>query len=304
MDAKLIKQLAALAGFDDCGISRATVEDSHIKFSRNWLSLGFNAGMSYLSANTDLRENPDKLLKNAKSVISLILNYYPSELLPSDDFSISKYAYSNDYHEVMRDKLKRLLNEIQSNYPEINARIFVDTAPVLERYFAMSSGLGFIGRNTCLINKNFGSWVFIGEIITDAESEYDNPLIENCGSCNECIKACPSGALSENGLNANRCISYHTIESKDVMPEEIGSKISNQIFGCDICQNVCPYNKDAKSSNRKEFRILPAIRDFNPNELIDISNREFNRRFAGTALLRAGRKKIISNYEVLKRKRN
>jgi epoxyqueuosine reductase len=300
LDALLIKQLALSIGFQGCGISSAKIEESHINFFQNWINSGKNAGMNYLSANTELRKNPETLLENAKSVISVILNYYPSEILPDEEFRISKYAYGQDYHLVMMDKLQRLVVELKKHYPEVNTRTFTDTAPVFERYFAMTAGLGFIGRNTCLINKDFGSWVFIGGIIIDEESDYDIDVPTNCGSCNKCIVACPGNALSENGLDANKCISYHTIENRGTLPSVMAAKISNQLFGCDICQDVCPYNSGAIASSNGDFDVLPSIRTLNPEDLKQLSNREFQRRFNKTSLLRAGRKKIVENWELLR----
>lgn len=257
--------------------------------------------MNYLSENIDLRKKPELLLEGAKSVISVLLNYYPNENLLNNYFSISKYALGKDYHEVLKAKLQIVLDEMLVDFPELKARIFTDTAPVLERYFAMASGLGFIGKNTCLITPNSGSWVFIGEIICNAEFDYDFPISDNCGSCRRCIDACPVGALSKFGLDANKCISYHTIENKSKTPEEITKKITNQVFGCDICQDVCPHNKNAQSTDCKELTLHSAVKNLNVDELSNISNREFNRRFTGTSLLRAGRLKIIENFSNLKK---
>ncbi len=300
LDAAYVKHLAAVAGFSSCGISKAGVSSSHVEFLNNWLKSGFNAGMRYMQENVSLRENPALLLENAKSVISVVLNYFPAEQPTDKNFVISKYALGQDYHDLMKSKLQNMLDEIIKKYPEIRARVFTDTAPVLERYFAMSSGLGYIGKNTCLITPHSGSWVFIGEIICDAESDYDSPVLINCGNCTRCVDACPVGALSEKGLNANKCISYHTIESKEKTPSGIAEKVTNQLFGCDICQDVCPHNKNTKYSTCDELQLHNAVQNIVPEDLTEISNREFNRRFKGTSLLRAGRKKIIENFQNLK----
>lgn len=304
-NSSYVKGLAMSVGFDKCGISHAEVKDSHISFFKNWLKLEYHAEMDYMVNNKDLRKYPSKLLKNAKSVISVILNYNTNENLKNQRYNVSKYALVNDYHAVMRSKLEELLTAIKNKTPKINARIFIDTAPVLERYFAMSSGLGFIGRNTCLINPDFGSWVFIGEIITDVEPDfYDSPIHFDCGECQLCVKACPCGALSKYGLNANKCISYHTIENKNNTPDMVAEKITNQVFGCDICQNVCPHNKIIDLPHSQLPSISAKLDKLNPEELNNLSNREFNRRFENTSLLRAGRKKIIENFSHLKNSSN
>lgn len=303
LDAQLIKQIASDAGLDGCGISKASVKESHSIFLSNWLRRGYNASMTYMSKNLEVRSNPSLLVENAKTVISVILSYVPKELIHKNGIKISKYAYGPDYHEVLKSKMEIMLGEIKKEVPEIDARIFIDTAPVLERYFAMAAGLGFIGNNTCLITEKYGSLVFIGEIVCDVESsEYDLPIFKTCGECQSCILACPTGALSENGLDANKCISYHTIENRGSIPSDIALRISNQVFGCDICQDACPYNKAVKNENREDFEIHSAIKDIDFNALSDISNREFNRRFAGTSLLRAGRKKLVENYSVIRDK--
>jgi epoxyqueuosine reductase len=302
LNSSSVKKLAISAGFDKCGISRPVVTNSDISFFNNWLDLGYNADMKYMSANKDFRYDPTKLMENSKSVISVILNYNIPETLKNKTFNISKYALINDYHEIMRNRLERLLFGIKEEMPQINVRIFTDTAPILERYFAMSSGLGFIGKNTCLINPDLGSWVFIGELLTDAESDfYDSPIPINCGECNKCINACPCHAINENGLNANKCISYHTIENKNETPKNIADKITNQLFGCDICQNVCPYNNIKAGLKESDLLGITEILDtLSPIELQNISNREFNRRYKNTSLIRAGRKKIIENFSHLK----
>ncbi len=303
LDAQLIKQIASDAGLDGCGISKASVKESHSIFLSNWLRRGYNASMTYMSKNLEIRSSPSLLVENAKTVISVILSYVPKELIHENGIKISKYAYGPDYHEVLKSKMEIMLGAIKKEVPEINARIFIDTAPVLERYFAMTAGLGFIGNNTCLITEKYGSLVFIGEIICDVESsEYDLPNVKTCGECKKCIMACPTGALSENGLDANKCISYHTIENRGSIPADIALRISDQVFGCDICQDACPYNKAVKNENREDFEIHSAIKDIDFNSLSDISNGEFNRRFASTSLLRAGRKKLVENCTVIRDK--
>jgi len=229
------------------------------------------------------------------------LNYNIENTFENKNFSISKYAIVSDYHTIMHKKLDELSGKIKADFPDINMRVFTDTAPILERYYAMSAGLGFIGKNSCLINNKYGSWVFIGEIITDAEFDfYDSPIPINCGECNKCIQSCPCGALSENGLNANKCISYHTIENKSAIPGNIVAKITDQLFGCDICQEVCPYNSQPDMQKSELPCIEDTLKTLDPDSLENISNREFNRHFVNTSLLRAGRKKILENFSHLK----
>lgn len=302
-DAGLIKTLAKKIGFDDCGISSSRVLNEDIVNFEKWLNLGLHAEMHYLAKNTDVRKNPELLVDNAKTVISLILNYKPEELDYKHEFYIAKYARGLDYHHVMKSKMRKLLLEIEKHYPDIKARVFTDSAPVLERAFARNSGLGFIGKNTCLIQDQRGSYFFIGEIVCDYISDYDLPVNIGCGNCSLCIDACPVGALSENGLDANKCVSYQTIENSGDIPDKVASKITNQAFGCDICQNVCPYNKNAVISSHLEFNPLEKIMDLNIEYLQEISNSQFNKKFADTSLQRAGRKKLIENFKLIQSKK-
>lgn len=296
LDSVLVKNLAYQAGFDVCGICKAEVSQQHKDFFIKWLDSGFNAGMKYLSEHQNLRLNPSELFPGAKSVISVALNYYPENEISNRKHFISKYAYGKDYHDIMRSRLLDLQDKIKLSFPNINMRIFVDTAPILERYFAMSAGLGFIGKNSCIINPDYGSYVFLGEIITDAEFENDAPSVESCESCQLCIDSCPVGALSADGLDARKCISYHTIESKSEIPKEIAARMTGQVFGCDICQDVCPHNINAQKTKCSDFKIHPEVDGLDYKTICEMSNREFNRRFAGTSLIRAGRKKIVGNF--------
>lgn len=297
VDSGQIKAMALRIGFDACGICDAKVDDTEIVKLKSWLSKSYNAGMEYMSRNIDVRSNPQKLVEGAKSVISVLLSYNTDEKPDQNDFQIAKYAYGRDYHSVLKEKLYELLAAIKQICPDADGRPFVDSAPILERYFAYKAGLGFVGRNRCLISPKFGSFVFIGELVVNFESDYDKPLDQSCLSCNACVKFCPTHALTFDGVDARKCISYHTIENRQDIPEDLRATLGNKIFGCDACQDCCPHNF---SVPKKNGILLPEIKSFNPNELEAISNHQFQKKYGETALLRAGRKKILENVEVLK----
>lgn len=296
--AQKIKSFARLQGFDDCGISSAYIENELKVFFNQWLKNGFNANMGFLEKNVDKRYCPEQILTGAKSVVVVILNYFNTKPNPNH-LKIAKYAHLKDYHLVVKQKLNEICQKLEEEFQGFEYSIFCDTAPVFERYFAAQSGLGFIGKNRCLINKKFGSWVFIGGFITNAEIETDEKVLDSCKDCDICVRSCPTGALSDSGLDAKKCISYHTIENKTEIPIEIKMKMTNQVFGCDICQNVCPYNRNALETYLKEFELEIDLYNIDFESLENISNREFNRKFANTSFLRCGRKKLIANFEIL-----
>ncbi|MBO4615586.1 MAG: tRNA epoxyqueuosine(34) reductase QueG [Bacteroidales bacterium] len=293
VDSKLVKDIAKSVGFDDCGISEASVDTSNISALDNWLTKNYNATMSYMERNVDVRSDLQLLVEGAKSVISVLYSYNTDEHPDRTDFRIAKYALGRDYHFLVKEKLNAMLAEIKKICPQADGRAFVDSAPLFERYFAQKSGLGFIGRNRCLISPKFGSFVFIGELVVNFESEYDAPLSQTCLGCNACIKACPTKAMTFDGINAAKCISYQTIEKKDGIDEDVREVKGNRIYGCDACQDCCPHNF---SSPKKDGIILPEIKSFSPEELEGMSNHQFQKKFAATALLRAGRKKILENF--------
>lgn len=302
LNSSIVKKLAEDIGIDGCGISNTKVENNYYDYFDKWLLFKYNANMGYLENYKDIRKDPELLLPNAKSIISIILNYYSDETLEDSTISIGKYAYGFDYHQVLKNKLKKLFKELKVICPNINGRIFVDTAPIFERYFAVKSGLGFIGKNNCLINKIYGSWVFIGEIIVDVDLECDSSEFYDCGSCTKCIDACPTGALTDKCLDANKCISYHTIENKFEIPSIISDKISTQIFGCDICQNVCPYNSTPIVNKHTEFKILSQIKNIDSTCTERVTEKEFNEIFLGSPLKRAGIEKLLKNINIVKSK--
>lgn len=293
VDSKLVKNIAESVGFDACGISEASVDAENLSALQSWLSKEYNAGMSYMERNIDVRSDLQLLVEGAKSVISVLYSYNTDEQPDRNDFRIAKYALGRDYHFVVKEKLNAMLSEIKKVCPQADGRAFVDSAPLFERYFAQKSGLGFIGRNRCLISPKFGSFVFIGELVVNFETDYDSPTNQTCLCCNACIKACPTKALTFDGINASKCISYQTIEKKDGLDEDVRQAKGNRIYGCDACQDCCPHNF---SVPKKSGIILPEIKSFSPEELANMSNHQFQKKFATTALLRAGRKKILENF--------
>ncbi len=292
-----IKQLSIKNGFDAVGICKVKNLTEEWNYYKNWIKEGKHSVMTYLEKHSDLRKNPKNIFEDAKSVIVFLKNYNCEDIFSNKHFSVSKYACGKDYHIVIKKQLKELLAEIREIIPNSSGRCFTDTAPLLERSLAVLAGLGFTGKNTCLINPDIGSFCFIGVILLNKELEYDSISDGNCGDCELCISSCPTGALSHKGLDARLCISCHTIENTNPVPDEIAYKIKNQVFGCDICQNVCPYNKDKKNHSETEFEILEQIKNLNPNNLEEMSDNEFRTLFGSTSLYRAGRLKLIDNFK-------
>jgi epoxyqueuosine reductase len=284
-----IKQQAEQLGFDYCGIAKAVKLEEDAKRLENWLNKSFNGSMQYMENHFDLRIDPSKLVPGAKSVITLLLNYFPSARQNTGVPKISKYAFGNDYHEVIRNKLKLLLQYLKENIGEINGRGFVDSAPVLERAWAQKSGLGWIGKNGNLINKQTGSFFFIATLIIDLELEYDNPVAKDyCGSCTRCITECPTEAILPNKvIDGSKCISYFTIELKDALiPETMKGKFDNWMFGCDVCQDVCPWNRFSKPHNEINFAPLPEILNFTKNDWEELTEESFKIIFKDSPLKR------------------
>lgn len=259
-----VKQYAAQLGFTYCGIAKAVYLDEDARRLEQWLNKGFNGGMQYMANHFDLRVDPSRLVPGAKSVITLLLNYFPSVQQKKDVPQISKYAYGQDYHDVIRSKLKTFLQLITENIGAVNGRGFVDSAPVLERTWAQKSGLGWIGKNGNLIHKQSGSFFFIATLIVDIELEYDDPLAKDyCGSCTRCIDTCPTDAILPNKvIDGSKCISYFTIELKETLiPDAMKGKFEQWLFGCDACQDVCPWNRFSKPTREPSFKPIPAILD-------------------------------------------
>lgn len=298
----LIKQEAARLGFSFCGISKARFLEEEAPRLENWLNQNMHGQMSYMANHFDMRLNPTLLVPGAKSVVSLMLNYYPEEQQPESIPKISKYAYGEDYHKVIKRKLKEFINTLKEKIGDVNGRAFVDSAPVLDRAWAKNSGLGWIGKNSNLINKGAGSFFFLAELIIDLELEYDGPVKDYCGNCTRCIDACPTDAIVEPFVvDGSRCISYYTIELREAIPESEKGKFNNMAFGCDICQDVCPWNRFSKPTTVAEFS--PNAEGFNltENDWEEMTEEVFGRVFTKSALKRAGFNGIKRNIRFLKK---
>lgn len=297
----LIKSEAKKAGFDYCGISKAGFLEDEARRFEEWLHKGMHAGMGYMGKNMDKRLDPRLLVEGAKSVISLMVNYYPDEKQPEEVPQISKYAYGKDYHIVIKGKLKRLLERLREEAGDINGRGFVDSAPVLERAWAAKSGLGWIGRNTHLIRPGNGSFFFLAELIVDIELEYDSPISDYCGTCRKCIDACPTRAITENNVvDGSKCISYYTIElKKETIPTEMKGKFDSMVFGCDICQDVCPWNRFSTPHNESELQPDKELLGMTGRDWVEITEELFKERFHDSPLMRAGFKGMKRNLEFI-----
>jgi epoxyqueuosine reductase len=298
----LIKQLASEFGFNFCGIAQATKLEEDARRLEFWLSKGMHGNMHYMERYFDLRIDPRQLVPGAKSVITLLLNYFPTENQDAGTPKISKYAYGKDYHEVIREKLNKLIESIKNNVGEIHGRGFVDSAPVLERTWAQRSGLGWVGKNGNLINKQTGSFFFIATLITDLDLVPDEPFAKDyCGTCTRCIDACPTDAILPGKIvDGSKCISYFTIELKDMLiPTEMKGKFENWAFGCDICQDVCPWNRFSKPTNEIEFTPLPGILNISTKEWEAMTEEKFKSIFMNSALNRSKLKGIQRNLKFL-----
>ena len=294
---EFIKLKSKELGFMSCGISKSGFLSDEADRFESWLKNNYHGKMSYMERNFDKRLDTTKLVENSKSVISLTYNYYPKKVLKSDStFKISKYAYGKDYHIVLKKKLKQLLNIMKDKFGSFEGRVFVDSAPILERAWAKKSGLGWIGKNTNLINKQSGSFFFLAEIIVDLELNYDNTTTDHCGSCNACIEACPTNAIYEPyKLDASRCISYYTIELKESFSSNLSSDFKDWIFGCDICQDVCPWNRFSKANDEVLFETIPEISNFNKADWIDLTEETFKIVFKESPIKRSKFKGLKRN---------
>jgi len=293
---QLIKAESIRLGFLTCGISKAGFLEEEAPRLETWLNQNMNGQMSYMENHFDKRLNPTLLVDGAKSVISLLLNYYPAELQNQDSYKVSKYAYGQDYHSVIKEKLNELLYFIQTEIGEVSGRAFVDSAPVLDKAWAAKSGLGWIGKNSNLITQKVGSFYFIAELIIDLELEYDTPTTDHCGSCTACIDACPTEAIvAPYVVDGSKCISYFTIELKDNLPQEMKGKFDDWIFGCDVCQDVCPWNKFSKPHNEPLFQTAPEILSYSKSDWEEITNDTFQKVFKNSALKRTKYEGLLRN---------
>jgi epoxyqueuosine reductase len=301
-NTQFVKETALSLGFDYCGIAKAEKLDEDARKLESWLNKGFNGTMGYMENYFEIRIDPEKLVPGAKSVITLLLNYFPEVHQNTEVPQISKYAYGNDYHEVIKKKLNTFLQLLKENIGEIHGRGFTDSAPVLERSWAVKSGLGWVGKNGNLITKNNGSFFFIATLITDLELESDNPFFKDyCGSCTRCIDNCPTEAiLPDKVIDGSKCISYFTIELKDLLiPGEMKGKFENKMFGCDICQDVCPWNRFSKPTNEIEFTPINEVLNFSKNDWDELTEESFKIIFKKSPLKRSKFQGIKRNLKFL-----
>lgn len=296
-----VKAIAADLGFSFCGISRAERLEEEAPKLEAWLRRGYQGKMGYLENHFDKRLDPTLLVPGAKSVISLIYNYYPEkDLASTNGFKIAKYAYGEDYHFVVKRKLKLFLQRLGDEIGEVEGRAFVDSAPVHERAWAKRAGLGWIGKNSLLLNRSMGSFFFLAELIVDLELEPDGAIRDYCGTCTACMDACPTDAITEPYVvDASKCISYFTIELKEEIPAEVKGKFENWIFGCDICQDVCPWNRFSQSHSEPAFRPHPELENMTAEDWKEITESVFQKLFRNSAVKRAGLKGLKRNVDFL-----
>lgn len=298
----IVKSVAHELGFDYCGISKAEkLNEDEVRLA-NFLNKGYNGSLGYLENHFDKRVDPTKLVPGAKSVISLLTNYYPEQKQRTDAPQVAKYAYGQDYHDVIWNKLKKFLQALNEKIGEVNGRGFTDSAPVLEKSWAERAGLGWVGKNGLLITKQSGSFFFIAELITDIELKPDNPFVKDyCGTCTRCIDACPTEAiLPDKVIEARKCISYFTIELKDMLiPDEMKGKFDNRMFGCDICQDVCPWNRFSTPHHTEEFTPINEILDYSKKDWDELTEESFKVIFKKSPLKRAKYQGIKRNLKFL-----
>lgn len=302
-NTQFIKQTATQLGFDYCGIAKAQLLNDDAYRLEKWLKNGMNGGMQYMENYFDLRIDPTRLMPGAKSVVTLLKNYYPSTQSNITTTKVSKYAYGKDYHEVIKEKLSEFLHIITQEIGAINGRGFIDSAPVLERSWAVKSGLGWIGKNGNLINKNQGSFFFIATLIIDVELNYDDAYAKDfCGSCTRCIDACPTDAILPNKVvDGSKCISYFTIELKEqLIPTNMQGKFDNWLFGCDTCQDVCPWNRFSKPHHEQQFTPLREVLNFTIKDWEMLTEESFKTIFKNSPIKRTKFKGIQRNLQFLK----
>jgi epoxyqueuosine reductase len=296
-----IKAEASRLGFLHCGISKATFLEEEAPRLEKWLNENKHGKMQYMENHFDKRLDPRLLVNDAKSVISVLYNYFPETSQNNESYKISKYAYGNDYHIVIKDKLKLLFQYIQDEIGEVSGRIFVDSAPVLDKAWAAKSGLGWIGKNSNLITKSIGSFYFIAEIILDLELDYDNATTDHCGTCTACIDACPTQAIvAPYQVDGSKCISYFTIELKENIPSEFKNKMDDWIFGCDVCQDVCPWNKFSKPHQEPLFTPNESILKYSKKDWEEITEEIFKETFINSPLKRTKFEGLKKNIDFIK----
>jgi epoxyqueuosine reductase len=299
--SQLIKQKAEKFGFQSCGISKAEFLEEEAPRLEAWLNKGYHGEMKYMENHFDKRLNPTLLVDGAKSVISLSYNYFPKVKIDEiNNFKISKYAYGEDYHEVIKDILKEMVAELQEEIGEFGFRVFVDSAPVLEKAWARKSGLGWVGKNANLITKKHGSFYFLAEIICDLELDYDLAVTDHCGSCRACIDACPTQAIvSDRIVDGSKCISYATIELKNEIPDYFNGKMDDWMFGCDVCQDVCPWNRFSAPTLQEKFAPNFQKLNFRKNEWKELTQELFSEIFKKSAVKRTKFSGLMRNVNLL-----
>ncbi len=301
--AQLLKATAKRLGFDFCGLAKAEFLAEEAPKLEEWLRRDYQGQMGYLANHFDKRLDPRKLVEGAKTVVSLVYNYYPEQVLPegSEDIKLAKYAYGKDYHEVIQKKLQEFLTGLHDEVGEINGRSFVDSAPILERQWAQRAGLGWIGKNSLLLNRRLGSFFFLAELVIDLEATPDLPITKDyCGTCTACMDACPTEAIVAPGVvDASRCISYLTIELKDAIPSSFAGKMDNWVFGCDVCQDVCPWNRFSKPNQEPAFTPSSDLATFTSKGWKELTEETFKKVFSGSAVNRTKFKGIKRNLEFL-----
>ncbi|WP_291960474.1 tRNA epoxyqueuosine(34) reductase QueG [Maribacter sp.] len=296
-----IKTEAKRLGFLSCGVSKADFLEEEAPRLERWLNNNMNGEMSYMANHFDKRLDPRKLVEGSKSVISVLLNYYPKETQDEDSYKISKYAYGHDYHHVIKTKLRQLQEFITDEIGEVNGRAFVDSAPVLDKAWAAKSGLGWIGKHSNLLTQRVGSFYFIAELIVDLELEYDHAVTDHCGTCTACIDACPTQAIVEPYVvDGSKCISYFTIELKNELPNEMKGSFDDWMFGCDVCQDVCPWNRFSKPHNEPLFNPNPELLSMTRKDWEEITEDVFRKVFQKSAVKRTKYDGLKRNIDFLK----
>ena len=297
--AQAIKSEALQLGFSACGFAKAEpVSEEMTRVLDRWTDNGFHADMQYMERNRHLRLDPTQLVPGCRTLIVVALNYYPKQLLPAEGYQIAYYAYGKDYHRVVKDKLHQLLAYIKTLLPDVEGRAFCDTAPLLERYWAMKAGIGFMGLNRQLIIPGKGSYFFLGVLAIDAE--IDAPAVSvregvSCGSCKRCLIACPTRALTLDGIDCRRCLSYLTIEHRGPIPEAMAQLLGRRIYGCDTCQQVCPHNKNAQSTEEKAFDMPAEVANLTTQEWRELTPERYKALFKHSAIERAGYEGLMRN---------
>ena len=295
----VVKSIARELGFDFCGIAKAEFLAEEAPRLEAWLKQGRHGQMQYMENHVDKRLDPTQLVPGAKSVVSLLYNHYPEEdLAQESEFKIAKYAYGKDYHFVIKDRLKTFMVRLHEEVGQVEGRVFVDSAPVMERQWAAKSGLGWVGKHTLLINKLQGSFFFLAELIIDLELEPDGPMKDYCGTCTRCVDACPTDAITPYQLDASKCISYLTIELKESIPEEFSGKMGNWIFGCDICQDVCPWNRFAKAHQEPAFAPHEMLKNLKSENWQELTKEVFQEIFRKSAVKRTKYEGLMRNIEM------